>query len=86
MPKDIPEPAQEGAVEVMYETLVDLVQRFHDHTQVIPVHHVQVGDGGVSGVSLSMVSSSDDKNSKTAGNGGMWSDDDPQIDQTLSRM
>ncbi|GKE55935.1 hypothetical protein Tco_1495120, partial [Tanacetum coccineum] len=28
---DIPEPAQEGAVEVTYETLRDLVQRFHDH-------------------------------------------------------
>ncbi|GJW75078.1 hypothetical protein Tco_0134448, partial [Tanacetum coccineum] len=32
MPEDIPEPAQEGAVEAMYETLGDLVQRFHDHT------------------------------------------------------
>ncbi|GKE87683.1 hypothetical protein Tco_1565158 [Tanacetum coccineum] len=32
MPNDIPEPAQEGAVEVTYETLGDLVQRFHDHT------------------------------------------------------
>ncbi|GJX44824.1 hypothetical protein Tco_0261500 [Tanacetum coccineum] len=36
MPEDIPEPAQEGAVEVTYETLGDLVQRFHDHTQAIP--------------------------------------------------
>nr|GEU47650.1 reverse transcriptase domain-containing protein [Tanacetum cinerariifolium] len=34
-----------------------------------------LGDGGVSGVSLSVMSSSDDKNGKTAGNGGMWSDD-----------
>ncbi|GJW80462.1 hypothetical protein Tco_0144437 [Tanacetum coccineum] len=34
--EDIPEPAQEGAVEVMYETLGDLVQRFHDHTKEIP--------------------------------------------------
>ncbi|GKG10217.1 hypothetical protein Tco_0338963, partial [Tanacetum coccineum] len=34
-----------------------------------------VGDGGVSGVSLSMVSSFDDKNSEIAGNGGIWSDD-----------
>ncbi|GKF09172.1 hypothetical protein Tco_0043396, partial [Tanacetum coccineum] len=25
----------------MYETLGDLVQRFHDHTEEIPVHHVQ---------------------------------------------
>ncbi|GKF49138.1 hypothetical protein Tco_0142389, partial [Tanacetum coccineum] len=30
MPDDIPDPAQEGAVEVTYETLGDLVQRFHD--------------------------------------------------------
>ncbi|GJS77157.1 hypothetical protein Tco_0727038 [Tanacetum coccineum] len=40
-PEDIPEPAQEGAVEVAYETLGDLVQRFHDHTQAIPVHRIQ---------------------------------------------
>nr|GFB73651.1 hypothetical protein [Tanacetum cinerariifolium] len=33
MPEDIPEPAQEGVAEVTYETLGDLVQRFHDHTQ-----------------------------------------------------
>ncbi|GKE85711.1 hypothetical protein Tco_1559453, partial [Tanacetum coccineum] len=38
---DIAEPAQEGAVEVTYETLRDLVQRFHDHTQAIPVHRIQ---------------------------------------------
>ncbi|GJW84793.1 putative reverse transcriptase domain-containing protein [Tanacetum coccineum] len=39
---DIPEPAQEKrAVEVTYETLGDLVQRFHDHTEEILVHHVQ---------------------------------------------
>ncbi|GKF37512.1 hypothetical protein Tco_0114270, partial [Tanacetum coccineum] len=43
VPDDIPEPAQEeGAVEVTYETLGDLVQRFHDHTVEIPVHRVQV--------------------------------------------
>nr|GEV44376.1 hypothetical protein [Tanacetum cinerariifolium] len=42
MPDDIPEPVQEGAVEVTYETLGDLVQRFHDHTRAIPVHRVQV--------------------------------------------
>nr|GEX85908.1 reverse transcriptase domain-containing protein [Tanacetum cinerariifolium] len=42
MPEDIPEPAQEGVVEVMYETLGDLVQRFHDHTEAILVHRVQV--------------------------------------------
>nr|GEU35472.1 hypothetical protein [Tanacetum cinerariifolium] len=41
MPEDIPEPAQEGAAEVTYKTLGDLVQRFHDHTQAIPVHRIQ---------------------------------------------
>ncbi|GJU10487.1 putative reverse transcriptase domain-containing protein [Tanacetum coccineum] len=41
----IPEPAQEGAVEVTYETLGDLVQRFHDHTEAIPVHRIQVIEG-----------------------------------------
>ncbi|GJS83928.1 putative reverse transcriptase domain-containing protein [Tanacetum coccineum] len=41
MPEDIPEPAQEGSVEVTYETLGDLVQRFHDHTQAIPDHRIQ---------------------------------------------
>ncbi|GKC29795.1 hypothetical protein Tco_1037089 [Tanacetum coccineum] len=41
MLKDTPEPAQEGAVEVTYETLRDLVQRFHDHTEAIPVHRIQ---------------------------------------------
>ncbi|GJT11100.1 putative reverse transcriptase domain-containing protein [Tanacetum coccineum] len=45
MPKDIPEPAQERAVEVTYETLGDLVQRFHDHTQAIPVHCIQTIEG-----------------------------------------
>nr|GEX19975.1 hypothetical protein [Tanacetum cinerariifolium] len=45
MPKDIPEPAQEGVAEFMYETLGDLVQRFHAHTQAIPVHRVQVIKG-----------------------------------------
>nr|GFA72265.1 hypothetical protein [Tanacetum cinerariifolium] len=39
---DIPKPAQEeGAIEVTYETLVNLVQRFHDYIVEIPVHHVQ---------------------------------------------
>nr|GEV20765.1 hypothetical protein [Tanacetum cinerariifolium] len=42
---DIPEPTQEGAIEVTYETLGDLVQRFHDHTMEIPVHRVQVIKG-----------------------------------------
>ncbi|GJZ01764.1 hypothetical protein Tco_0519725 [Tanacetum coccineum] len=31
-----------GAIEVMYETLGDLVKRFHDHTKEISVHRVQV--------------------------------------------
>ncbi|GJR42844.1 hypothetical protein Tco_1310947 [Tanacetum coccineum] len=39
---DIPKPAQEGAVEVTYETLGDLVQRFRDHTKEIPVRRVQL--------------------------------------------
>ncbi|GJT85349.1 putative reverse transcriptase domain-containing protein [Tanacetum coccineum] len=38
---DIPEPAQEGAVKVTYETLGDLVKRFHDHTEEIMVHRIQ---------------------------------------------
>nr|GEU49137.1 RNA-directed DNA polymerase, eukaryota [Tanacetum cinerariifolium] len=33
-----------------------------------------VGDGGVSGVSLSIMSSSNDKNGETVGNGGIWLD------------
>ncbi|GJT41526.1 hypothetical protein Tco_0941391, partial [Tanacetum coccineum] len=45
MPEDIPESAQEGAVEVPYETLGDLVQRFHDHTHAIPVHRIQAIKG-----------------------------------------
>ncbi|GJX96929.1 putative reverse transcriptase domain-containing protein [Tanacetum coccineum] len=45
MPEDIPEPAQEGSVEVTYETLGDLVQRFHDHTQAIPDHRIQAIEG-----------------------------------------
>ncbi|GJS24568.1 hypothetical protein Tco_0453200 [Tanacetum coccineum] len=45
MPEDIPEPGQEGALEVTYETLGDLVQRFHDHTQAISVHRIQAIEG-----------------------------------------
>ncbi|GKB21710.1 hypothetical protein Tco_0855633 [Tanacetum coccineum] len=45
MPEDIPKPAQEGTVEVTYETLGDLVQRFHDHTQAISVHRIQAIEG-----------------------------------------
>nr|GEW31193.1 hypothetical protein [Tanacetum cinerariifolium] len=45
MQEDIPEPAHEGAAEVTYETLGDLVQRFHDHTQAISVHRIQTTEG-----------------------------------------
>nr|GFC35280.1 hypothetical protein [Tanacetum cinerariifolium] len=45
MPEDTPKPTQEGAVEVTYETLGDLVQRFHDHTQAISVYRIQVIEG-----------------------------------------
>ncbi|GKG41223.1 hypothetical protein Tco_0470435, partial [Tanacetum coccineum] len=45
LPEDIPEPAQEGAIEVTYETLGDLVHRFHDHSQAILVHRIQVIEG-----------------------------------------
>ncbi|GJT15636.1 putative reverse transcriptase domain-containing protein [Tanacetum coccineum] len=45
LPEDILEPALEGAVEVTYETLGDLVQRFHDHTKAIPVHRIHVIEG-----------------------------------------
>ncbi|GJX36784.1 hypothetical protein Tco_0248341 [Tanacetum coccineum] len=43
--EDTPHVVPEGAVEVTYETLGDLVQRFHDHTQAIPVHRIQVIEG-----------------------------------------
>ncbi|GKE26701.1 hypothetical protein Tco_1442085 [Tanacetum coccineum] len=45
MLEDTPEPAQEGAVEVTYETLRDLVKRFHDHTEAILVHRIQAIEG-----------------------------------------
>ncbi|GKE37455.1 hypothetical protein Tco_1460860, partial [Tanacetum coccineum] len=32
----------DGAVDVTYETLGDLVQRFHDHTMEIPAHPIQL--------------------------------------------
>ncbi|GJV17258.1 hypothetical protein Tco_1362581 [Tanacetum coccineum] len=38
-------PVEEGAVEATYKTLGDLVQRFHDHTQAIPVHRIQTIEG-----------------------------------------
>ncbi|GKG38472.1 hypothetical protein Tco_0460184, partial [Tanacetum coccineum] len=44
--------------------------------EVISVKGVPwVGDCGVSSVSLSVVSSADDRNGDVAGNGGIWSDD-----------
>ncbi|GKB60466.1 hypothetical protein Tco_0916652 [Tanacetum coccineum] len=45
MLEDIPEPAQEGAIEATYETLGDLVQMFHDHTQAILVYRIQAIEG-----------------------------------------
>ena len=39
--EDTPDPTQEGDTEVVYETLGDLVQRFHDHTEEIPIHRIQ---------------------------------------------
>nr|GEY07008.1 reverse transcriptase domain-containing protein [Tanacetum cinerariifolium] len=36
---------EEGAVEVTYETLGDLIHRFHDHMVKIPIHHVQAIEG-----------------------------------------
>nr|GFB11033.1 hypothetical protein [Tanacetum cinerariifolium] len=42
MLEDTLEPAQEErAIECTYETLESLVQRFHDHTEAILVHHIQ---------------------------------------------
>ncbi|GKG02307.1 hypothetical protein Tco_0307012, partial [Tanacetum coccineum] len=44
--EDTFEPYQEERdVECTYETLGSLVQRFHDHTEAIPVHHIQVIEG-----------------------------------------
>ncbi|GJU94957.1 putative reverse transcriptase domain-containing protein [Tanacetum coccineum] len=41
--EDVPDHVTtDGAVEVTYETLGDLVQRFHDHAVEIPVHRIQV--------------------------------------------
>ncbi|GKF23671.1 hypothetical protein Tco_0075993, partial [Tanacetum coccineum] len=41
--EDVPDHVTvDGAIEVTYETLGDLVQRFHDHTEEIPVHRIQV--------------------------------------------
>ncbi|GJT39808.1 putative reverse transcriptase domain-containing protein [Tanacetum coccineum] len=45
VPEVIPQPAQEGAARGTYETLGDLVQRFYDHTQAIPIHSIQVIEG-----------------------------------------
>ncbi|GKF16323.1 hypothetical protein Tco_0061241, partial [Tanacetum coccineum] len=38
-------PVEERALEVTYETLGDLVQRFHDHTLAIHVHRIQAIKG-----------------------------------------
>ncbi|GJV93358.1 hypothetical protein Tco_1541171 [Tanacetum coccineum] len=38
-------PVEEEAAGSTYETLEDLVQRFHDHTKAIPVHRIQVIEG-----------------------------------------
>ncbi|GKG02529.1 hypothetical protein Tco_0310165 [Tanacetum coccineum] len=44
--KDVQGAAQEErAAECTYETLGSLVQRFHDHTVAIPIHHVHVIEG-----------------------------------------
>ncbi|GKB34099.1 hypothetical protein Tco_0879041 [Tanacetum coccineum] len=43
--RDETETGMRGPVEVTYETLGDLVQRFHDHTQAIPVHRIQTIEG-----------------------------------------
>ncbi|GJV72673.1 reverse transcriptase domain-containing protein [Tanacetum coccineum] len=45
VPEVILKPAREGAAGSMYEKLGDLVQRFHDHTEAIPVHRIQVIEG-----------------------------------------
>ncbi|GJY86524.1 hypothetical protein Tco_0500550, partial [Tanacetum coccineum] len=50
---DIHEPTQEeGAIEVTYETLGDLVQRFYNHTMEIPVHRVQTMPNTRSGATM----------------------------------
>nr|GEU69334.1 putative reverse transcriptase domain-containing protein [Tanacetum cinerariifolium] len=68
---DIIEPAQkEAAIEGTYETLGDLVQRFHNHTMEIPVYRVQEnvnrggnGNGGSNG------NENDNRNGGGNGNG-----------------
>ncbi|GKF23111.1 hypothetical protein Tco_0075433, partial [Tanacetum coccineum] len=41
--EDVPDHVTaDGAVEVTYETLGDLVKIFHDHTMEIPAHRIQV--------------------------------------------
>ncbi|GKE51236.1 hypothetical protein Tco_1486392, partial [Tanacetum coccineum] len=45
MLEDTPKPTHEGAVEVTYKTLGDLVKRFHDHSEAILVHRIQVTKG-----------------------------------------
>nr|GFB65271.1 hypothetical protein [Tanacetum cinerariifolium] len=38
-------PSRKRLAEVTYDTLGDLVQRFHDHTYAIPVHRIQTTEG-----------------------------------------
>ncbi|GJY74985.1 putative reverse transcriptase domain-containing protein [Tanacetum coccineum] len=38
-------PAQEGAARSTYKIVGDWVQRFHDHTEAIPIHRIQVIEG-----------------------------------------
>ncbi|GKG48128.1 hypothetical protein Tco_0510013, partial [Tanacetum coccineum] len=45
VPEVVTKPAQEGATWSTYETLRDLVQRFHDHTKAITVYRIQVIEG-----------------------------------------
>ncbi|GJU86163.1 hypothetical protein Tco_1293709, partial [Tanacetum coccineum] len=45
VPGVILEPTQKGTAGSTYETLGDLVQRFHDHTEAITVHRIQVIEG-----------------------------------------
>ncbi|GJV68471.1 hypothetical protein Tco_1483980 [Tanacetum coccineum] len=69
MPDDIPKPAREGAVEVTYETLGDLVQRFYDHTEAILVHRIQVieGRGITRGLEAPKMPNTQSRASKTHG-------------------
>nr|GEX70736.1 hypothetical protein [Tanacetum cinerariifolium] len=80
MPEDIPEPAQEGVAEVTYETLGDLVQRFHDHTQDIPAP-----SGGVTELRIKAASLESRKDSLTD-QVKILSDRVAELDSELMRM